>query len=46
MAEPLPIDDPKERKPDIEKAKSLLSWEPKVSLSQGLLKTIEYFKEE
>jgi UDP-glucuronate decarboxylase len=40
----LPPDDPKERKPDISKAKSLLSWEPKVSLSEGLQKTVEYFK--
>jgi len=36
-------DDPKKRKPDISKAKSFLSWEPKVSLSDGLTKTIEYF---
>lgn len=43
--EPLPPDDPKERKPDISKAKSLLSWEPKVNLSEGLQKTVEYFKE-
>jgi nucleoside-diphosphate-sugar epimerase len=42
--QPLPEDDPKERKPDISKAKKLLGWEPKVSLSEGLQKTIEYFK--
>src|SRR3989344_1911046 len=42
--EPLPEDDPKVRKPDIEKAKKLLSWEPKVSIDQGLLKTIKYFR--
>ena len=37
-------DDPKLRKPDITKAKSLLSWEPQVTLEEGLTKTIEYFK--
>lgn len=42
--EELPPDDPKERKPDITKAKNLLSWEPKVTLSDGLQKTVEYFK--
>jgi dTDP-glucose 4,6-dehydratase len=43
--EPLPTsDDPKQRKPDITKAKSLLSWEPKVSLEEGLQRTIAYFK--
>lgn len=41
---PLPPDDPKERKPDISKAKSLLSWEPRIGLSEGLEKTVEYFK--
>jgi len=40
----LPIDDPKVRQPDISKAKSILSWEPKVSREEGLLKTIDYFK--
>jgi UDP-glucuronate decarboxylase len=39
----LPQDDPKQRRPDISRAKQLLDWEPKVSLDQGLLKTIEYF---
>lgn len=43
-SEPLPQDDPKERKPDIEKAKRLLDWEPKVSLHDGIRKTIEYYK--
>ncbi|MGC8744203.1 MAG: UDP-glucuronic acid decarboxylase family protein [Verrucomicrobiia bacterium] len=38
-------DDPKQRKPDISKAKRLLKWEPKVALSDGLLKTIDYFKQ-
>ncbi|UCD55368.1 MAG: SDR family oxidoreductase [Candidatus Omnitrophota bacterium] len=41
---PLPIDDPKVRKPDIRLAKSRLKWRPKVSLKQGLVETIEYFK--
>lgn len=40
----LPEDDPKRRKPDITKARKLLNWEPKVSLREGLKKTIEYFK--
>ena len=43
--EELPEDDPKERKPDIKKAIDILGWEPKVSLEEGLKKTIEYFKE-
>ncbi|MDP2637737.1 MAG: GDP-mannose 4,6-dehydratase [Candidatus Levybacteria bacterium] len=42
--EDLPEDDPKSRKPDISKAKSILSWEPKVSVEDGLRKTINYFK--
>lgn len=42
--EELPQDDPKKRNPDISKAKSLLSWNPNVSLKEGLKKTIEYFK--
>jgi len=42
---PLPVDDPKQRRPDISKAKKLLKWEPIVSLEEGLDKTIEYFKE-
>jgi len=41
---PLPQDDPKQRKPDITKAKSLLGWEPKVPLREGLAKSLEYFK--
>jgi nucleoside-diphosphate-sugar epimerase len=40
----LPIDDPHVRCPDITKAKKELGWEPKVSLEQGLKKTIDYFK--
>lgn len=42
--EPLPQDDPTQRKPDITKAKQLLHWEPHIKLRDGLLKTIEYFK--
>lgn len=42
--EPLPEDDPKKRKPDISKAQKLLNWSPKVSIDQGLLETIEYFR--
>jgi dTDP-glucose 4,6-dehydratase len=41
---PLPQDDPKQRKPDIAKARRLLGWEPKVSRREGLAKTIEYFR--
>lgn len=42
--EPLPSDDPKQRKPDITKAKKLLQWEPKVPLEEGLERTIAYFR--
>jgi dTDP-glucose 4,6-dehydratase len=41
---PLPQDDPKQRKPDITKAKKFLKWEPKVKLADGMEKTIAYFK--
>jgi dTDP-glucose 4,6-dehydratase len=41
---PLPVDDPKQRRPDITRARTLLEWEPKVGLEEGLLKTVEYFK--
>ena len=41
---PLPTDDPKQRKPDITKAKSILGWEPKISRAEGLKITYEYFK--
>jgi len=44
--EPLPEDDPKQRRPDISKAKRLLGWEPKVSLEDGLNLTIGFFKEQ
>lgn len=42
---PLPSDDPKQRQPDISKAKKVLDWEPKIALRQGLMKTITYFDE-
>ena len=42
--EPLPADDPMQRRPDIELAKKELDWEPKIQLEEGLIKTIEYFK--
>lgn len=41
---PLPQDDPKQRQPDITRAKKILSWEPKVSREEGLKKTYDYFK--
>jgi dTDP-glucose 4,6-dehydratase len=44
--EPLPEDDPKQRRPDISKAKKLLGWEPKVNLEEGLRHTLKYFKEQ
>jgi dTDP-glucose 4,6-dehydratase len=43
--EPLPADDPKQRKPDISKARQLLGWEPKVDLETGLKLSLEYFRE-
>jgi UDP-glucuronate decarboxylase len=42
--EPLPADDPMQRQPDITMAKQVLNWEPKIKLDEGLVKTIEYFK--
>ena len=41
---PLPQDDPKQRRPDITRARKHLSWAPKVALAQGLARTIEYFR--
>jgi dTDP-glucose 4,6-dehydratase len=41
---PLPTDDPKVRQPDITRARTLLDWEPKVGLEQGLVETINYFR--
>ena len=43
---PLPVDDPKVRRPDITTARTKLGWEPKVGLEEGLAKTVEYFKNE
>ncbi|HXI83843.1 MAG TPA: UDP-glucuronic acid decarboxylase family protein [Verrucomicrobiae bacterium] len=42
--EPLPIDDPKQRRPNIARAKELLGWEPKIDLEAGLRQAIEYFR--
>jgi dTDP-glucose 4,6-dehydratase len=42
---PLPTDDPKVRQPDITRARTILGWEPKVSLEQGLTSTIAYFRQ-
>lgn len=42
---PLPEDDPMQRQPDISLAKKVLGWEPRVQLEEGLMKTIQYFKE-
>jgi nucleoside-diphosphate-sugar epimerase len=41
---PLPKDDPRQRQPDITRAKALLGWEPKVTLEVGLPRTVEYFR--
>jgi dTDP-glucose 4,6-dehydratase len=41
---PLPVDDPKQRRPDITRARTLLGWEPSIGLEEGLRKSIEYFK--
>ena len=41
---PLPVDDPKQRQPDITKARQILNWEPQVERTEGLKKTFEYFK--
>ena len=43
--QPLPQDDPQQRRPDISRAKEMLDWKPKVQLEEGLQKTIEYFKD-
>ena len=42
--QPLPSDDPAQRKPDISLAREKLGWEPRVALDDGLKKTIEYFE--
>ena len=43
---PLPSDDPKVRRPDITRARDLLGWEPRVDRREGLIETIEYFRQE
>ena len=43
VSRPLPVDDPRQRRPDITRARQLLGWEPKVDLESGLLKTVGYF---
>ena len=43
---PLPEDDPKVRQPDITRARTLLGWEPKVQLEEGLMKTLDYSDED
>jgi UDP-glucuronate decarboxylase len=45
VKEPLPQDDPQQRQPDISRAKRELGWEPSVPLEQGLVKTIDYFRQ-
>jgi dTDP-glucose 4,6-dehydratase len=42
--EPLPEDDPKQRRPDITKARQLLGWEPRIDLETGLRMSLDYFK--
>ncbi|MCK9604504.1 MAG: SDR family oxidoreductase [Candidatus Omnitrophica bacterium] len=42
---PLPEDDPRQRQPDIRKAKKIINWKPKVELKEGLLKTVEWFRD-
>jgi len=40
----LPVDDPKQRQPDISRARKILDWEPQVPLEQGLEETVKFFK--
>ena len=44
MFEPLPVDDPMQRRPDISKAKRLLGWEPSIELREGVQRTADYFR--
>ncbi len=41
---PLPVDDPKQRRPDISRARQMLGWQPEVPLEDGLRKTLDYFR--
>jgi UDP-glucuronate decarboxylase len=43
ISEPLPSDDPRQRQPEIAKAREILGWEPKTQLREGLVETIAYF---
>ncbi len=43
---PLPENDPRQRQPDIARARTLLGWEPRISLAEGLKPTVEYFRHE
>ncbi len=43
--EPLPVDDPQRRRPDISEALAILGWKPRVSLAEGLRSTIDHFRE-
>jgi dTDP-glucose 4,6-dehydratase len=45
VSKPLPVDDPKVRQPDIDRARKLLGWQPRVSLDDGLVSTLAYFRE-
>ena len=45
VRKPLPSDDPKQRRPDITRAREFLGWQPRVSLEEGLKATIAYFEE-
>lgn len=45
ILKPLPSDDPRQRQPDISLAKSLLKWEPRIQLEEGLAKTIDYYRQ-
>ena len=44
--QPLPVDDPKVRQPDITRARALLGWSPRVDVERGLILTIEWFKKQ
>jgi len=44
--QPLPADDPRQRRPDISRAQKILKWKPKVPLEEGLKRTIAYFKKQ